>query len=163
MSMRDLIPWGRSRTPQSYRGEDVHPMMAFHREINRLIDDFTRGFAGRLPMFGGAGWPQTDVVETDTEYRVTAELPGLEEKDIDVMLEGDVLTIKGEKNVESDDGNAVMSERYHGKFQRSMQLGGEVQADKVSASFKNGVLTVTLPKNPDAEPKAKRIPIGSQH
>ena len=163
MSMRDLIPWGRSGTPQNYRGEDVHPMMALHREMNRLFDDFTRGFESRLPMFGGAGWPQTDVVETDTEYRVTAELPGLEEKDVEVTLEGDMLTIKGEKKHEAGDGNSVVRERYHGKFQRSMQLGGEIQADKVSASFKNGVLTVTLPKNPDAEPKAKRIPIGTQH
>jgi len=163
MSMRDLIPWGRSGTPQSYRGEDVHPVMAFHREMNRLFDDFTRGFESRLPMFGGAGWPHTDVVETDAEYRVTAELPGLEEKDVEVTLEGDMLTIKGEKKLESGDGNSVVSERYHGRFQRSVQLGGEVQADNITASFKNGLLTVTLPKNREAEPKAKRIPIGSQH
>ena len=163
MNVRDLIPWGRSGTPQSYRGEDVHPMLALHREMNRLFDDFTRGFESRLPMFGGAGWPRTDVVETDNEYRVTAELPGLEEKDVEVTLEGDLLTIKGEKKVESGDGDAVVSERYHGKFQRSMQLGGEVDRDKVSASFQNGVLTVTLPKSAEAESKAKRIPIGTQH
>ena len=85
------------------------------------------------------GWPQTDVVENDKEYRVTAELPGLEEKDIDLTFQDGVLTLKGEKKVEHDDESARYSERYYGRFQRSVSLGTDVDEEKVSASFKSGV------------------------
>ncbi len=163
MSMRDLIPWGRSGTPQSYRGEDVHPMLALHREMNRLFDDFTRGFESRLPMFGGAGWPHTDVVETDKEYRVTAELPGLEEKDVEVLLDRNMLTLKGEKRAEREqrDKNYYLAERSFGSFRRAIPLPAEIDQDKVEASFENGVLTVRLPKAEQARSQAKRIEVKS--
>ena len=91
---------------------------------------------------------------------VTAELPGMEEKDVDLLLEDGVLTLKGEKRAETEDKDRQFSERYYGRFERRSPLDAEVQADKVEARFKNGVLTVTLPKDPEAQPKARRIAIG---
>lgn len=163
MNVRDLIPWGRTGSPTTTRGGDIHPFVALHREMNRLFDDFVRGFEAPVPGFGSSwGWPRTDLVETDREYRVIAELPGLEEKDIDIVLNGDVLTLKGESRVETEGQNPLYTERFHGRFQRSIGLGPDIDPDKVSASFRNGVLTIVLPKTAEAETKAKRIPIDSR-
>jgi len=169
MALKDIVPWSRSKAPGTYRGAEGNPVLALHREMNRVFDDFLRGdfFRGDLlrgfddlaPGFGrSTGWPQTDLVETDKEYRVVAELPGLQEKDVEITLSDNVLTLKGEKTVESD-GNSVYAERYHGQFLRSIPLGDDIDRDKVSASFKDGVLTITVPKNPPAATSAKRIPI----
>jgi HSP20 family protein len=144
MSVRDLIPSGRERSPSVRGGEVMDLILSLHREMNRLFDDFFGGAGRRLPSvgfgagFGGMGWPQTDVVENDKEYRVTAELPGLEEKDIDLTFQDGVLTLKGEKKVEHDDEGARYSERYHGRFQRSVSLGTDVDEEKVNASFRGG-------------------------
>jgi HSP20 family protein len=88
---------------------------------------------------------------------VVAELPGMEEKDVELTLRDGVLTLKGEKQAETN--GSVYSERWHGSFQRSIDLGPDVDPDKVRASFKNGVLTVTLGKRPEAQAQVKRIPI----
>ncbi len=113
MALKDIVPWSRSKAPGTYRGAEGNPVLALHREMNRVFDDFLRGdfFRGDLlrgfddlaPGFGrSTGWPQTDLVETDKEYRVVAELPGLQEKDVEITLSDNVLTLKGEKTVESD-------------------------------------------------------------
>jgi HSP20 family protein len=107
-----------------------------------------------------ASWPHVDVVETDKEVTVTAELPGMEEKEVELLLEDGVLTLKGEKRAETEDKDRQFSERYYGRFERRISLDAEVQADKVQARFKNGVLTVTLPKDPEAQSKARCITIG---
>lgn len=165
MSVRDLIPWGRSnnRAPVPYREDDRNPFLSLHREMNRVFDDFFRDFDMRLPMLGGAGfnggWPHIDMSETDKELTITAELPGMEEKDVELLLEDGALRLKGEKRAESEDKERQFSERYYGRFERRIPLDAEIQADKVQARFKNGVLTVTLPKNPEAQPKSRRIAI----
>jgi HSP20 family protein len=162
MPVRDLIPWGRESVPAPARGEQ-NPFLAFHREINRVFDDFFRGFDRPLSLLGpGSGWPQVDVTETDKEYRVTAELPGLEDKDVELSLSDDILTLKGEKKIEHGGGGSHYSERFHGQFQRSIELGGGIDRDKVTASFKNGLLTVVLPKSAEAREQAKRIPINTK-
>lgn len=159
MAVRDLIPWGRERVPAPTRPEQ-NPFLALHREMNRVFDDFFRGFDMPRSIFGGAtGWPAVDVAETDKEYRVTAELPGLDEKDVELSLHDDVLTLRGEKKIERGGDNSFYSERYHGQFQRSIELDGGIDRDKVTASFKNGLLTVVLPKSAEARVKARRIPI----
>jgi HSP20 family protein len=168
--MRDLIPWGRSenKSPALYR--DVDPVMTLHREVNRLFDDVFRSFdnfgMGRFPSLMpsrfGWGWPNVEVSETDKEIRVTADLPGLEEKDIEVLLDGDVLTLRGEKRAETEDRDRQFSERYYGQFERRIALGTEVEEDKVEAHFKNGVLTITMPKTEQARSKAKRIAINGK-
>ncbi len=160
MTMKDLNPWGRNRNALvPSRSEEASPFLALHREMNRLFDDFVRGFdlplAARLGWSNG--WPHVEVSETAKEVKVVAELPGMEEKDIDLTLCDGVLTLKGEKQAETN--GSVYSERWHGSFQRSIDLGPDVDPDKVTTSFKNGVLTVTLGKRPEAQSRVKRIPI----
>jgi HSP20 family protein len=142
-------------------GDETDPFFALSRDVNRILDDFTRGFGVSLPSrFGISGtWPHVEVRETDKEVAVVAELPGMEEKDIDVSLHDGMLTLKGEKKSESH--TAVYSERWHGQFQRSLPIGPDVDPEQVSASFRNGVLTVTLAKRAEAQRQVKRIPIGN--
>jgi len=164
MNMRSLIPWGRNgnQTPNLFADEQTSPFLALHREVNRLFDDAFRGFDtpalfGRLPS-----WPHLEISETEKELHVAAELPGLEEKDVEVLLADGVLTIRGEKKSETEDKERQFSERFYGRFERQIPLGAEVEADKVEASFKNGVLSVTLPKSEAAETKAKRIALNGK-
>ena len=172
MSVRDLIPWGRNngnQLPSVFRDDDRDPFLSLHREVNRLFDDVFRGFDSRVPAFGrfssfgGGGWPSVEVSDGEKEIRVTAEVPGLEEKDVEVLLEDGVLTLKGEKRSETEDKDRQFSERFYGRFERRIPLGYEVEDDKVSADFKHGVLTVALPKTERAQAKAKRIAINGKH
>src|SRR5581483_10306291 len=150
MAISDLIPWNnRGRQVGVPRGEEANPFLTLHREMNRLFDDAFRGFD--LAPFGSdrffdrsAGWPNIEVSETDKEVKVTAELPGLEEKDVDAELANGVLSIRGEKKTEREDEGRLFSERYYGRFERRIPIE-DVDEDKISATFKNGVLTVTLP------------------
>lgn len=162
MAMRDLIPWGRGRDVTVRRSEDVNPFLALHREMNRLFDDVFRGFNapfGSDRLFDRvANWPNVELSETDKEIKVTAELPGLDEKDVQVELANGVLAISGEKKTETEDKDRLFSERYYGRFERRIPVE-DVDEDKVSAAFKNGVLTITLPKVPQAQSRVKRIAI----
>ena len=163
MTMRDLIPWGRSSASAPSRYEDVNPFVSLRREVDRLFEDAFRGFEG-LPGFAGltgrgVTWPSLEVSESEKEIRISAELPGLEEKDVEVLLGDGVLTLRGEKKSESEDKERQFSERYYGRFERRIALPSEVEADQVRASFRNGVLTVTLPKSAKAQEHVKRIPV----
>jgi HSP20 family protein len=167
MSVRDLIPWnrGNNQAPTIYRNEDMDPFMSLHRNVNRLFDEVFHGFdtpsvLGRMMPRNGV-WPSVEFSETDTEIVVTAEVPGLEDNDVEVLLEDSVLTLRGEKKSETEDKDRQFSERYYGCFERRLALGREVDEDKVAATFKNGVLTVTLPKTEKAQANAKRIAINS--
>ena len=169
MAIRDLMPWSREsgQAPTIFRDRDQDPFMSLHREMSRLVDDMFRGFDSRLPSLGrfssaGGGWPSLEISETDKEVRVTAEIPGMEQKDIEVLLDDGVLTLRGEKHAETDDKERQFSERLYGRFERRIPLGFEVAEDKVTADFRNGVLSVTLPKSEKAQSKAKRIAIGDK-
>lgn len=149
-------------------GYEWDPFMSLHREMNRLFDDAYRGTApavrGRLAGQGGEMIKaRINVSETDKELRVSAELPGVKQEDINVSLDDEVLTIRGEKKVEetSDKENYHFMERSYGSFQRSLRLPFAVQADQVHADFKDGVLTVTLPKSPQQD-RSRKIEIGGQ-
>jgi HSP20 family protein len=135
--------------------------MTLHREMNRLFDDVFRGFdmAPLGSMSRMAGWPHVEVVENDKDVRVSAELPGLEDKDVEVLMGDGVLTIRGEKKSEIEDKERAFSERTYGRFERRIPLAWEVEEDRIDASFKNGVLTVTLPKAAESRPEVKRIAI----
>jgi HSP20 family protein len=168
MALRDLIPWNnnRGRELSVRRGEETNPFLTLHREMNRLFDDAFRGFDvapfGNGRLFDQAmGWPHIELSETDKEVKVTAELPGLEENDVELELANGVLAIRGEKKTESEDKDRLFSERYYGRFERRIPVD-EVEQDKVHASFKNGVLTVSLPKSPAAQQKVKRIAINGK-
>ena len=127
-------------------------------EMDRLFEHF---FGEPLGLERAAGrWtPRTDVTEAKDTITITAELPGLEGKDVEVSLSGDMLTIKGEKKQEKEekDEHYHMVERTYGAFSRGVRLPAPVAADQIQATFKNGVLTVTLPKTEEAKQKA--IPI----
>lgn len=163
MPNRELTPWTGSRGLTPY-GRD--PFTSFRREIDRLFDDFfapveSRSFA---PTTGAAAWPSLDVHETDQAYTVTAEVPGLDEKDVELNLRDNVLAISGEKRQEQkrEDRGRTYAERFYGRFERAIPFDSEIDADKVEATFKNGVLTVNLPKNAKAQDKARTIEIKSQ-
>jgi HSP20 family protein len=129
--------------------------------MNRLFDDVFRGFADS-PFLGGRGsWPSLDVDESDKAYKVTAELPGLDERDVEVLLKDGVLTLRGEKKIESESRSRAYSERFFGRFERQITLDRDVDENAVSATFKNGVLTVTVPKSARAVERMKRIPVNT--
>jgi HSP20 family protein len=156
MSMKSLIPWGREMAVPATRDfDEPAPFLALHRQMNRLFDDFFHNFGLPLSRGWSLNWPSVEVSDGDKEVKVVAELPGLDEKDIDITLRDGVLTLKGEKKQKSN--GATYSERWHGQFARSIQLGPDVDPDKVKASFEKGVLTATLEKRPDAQSQLKRI------
>ena len=167
MPNRDLTPFngGRGLAPL---GRD--PFVSFRREMDRLFDDFfAPTFApaeGRSFAADGAGQlrPSLEVRDTEQAFVVTAELPGIDQKDVDVTLRDNALIISGEKRQEHEEnsGGRRWSERSFGRFERVIPLPEEVDADRVEANFKNGVLKVTLPKNPKAQDKTRRIEIKPQ-
>ncbi len=124
MNMRDLIPWGRqssSNAPAMYRDEQSNPIVGFRREVDRLFDDLFRWPSTSFgPSFGSAGralaWPNLEVNETDRELRITAEVPGMSEKDVELLVEDGILTLRGEKKSETEDRG--YSERWYGRFER---------------------------------------------
>jgi HSP20 family protein len=160
--MRDLIPWGRSRQPSRFEDRQdtasLSPFFTLRREMDRLFDDAVRGF-GMSGFSASFNWPNVDIVDRDKDVRVTAELPGLEEKDVELHVEDNVLTIRGEKHTEVDDSERRYSERSYGRFERRIALPAEIDEDRANATFRNGVLTVTLPKTQSARQQVKRIPI----
>jgi HSP20 family protein len=165
MAIRDLIPWNRRREVTVRGGEEINPFLTLHREVNRLFDEVFRGFD--LAPFSdrffdrSIGWPKIEISESEKELKVTAELPGLDEKDVQVELSNGVLIIKGEKRSETEDKDRLFSERFYGRFERRIPVE-DVDEDKIAASFKNGVLTVTLPKSVQAQQRVKRIAINGK-
>lgn len=164
MSIRDLVPWTKGQELSTGR-EAFDPFLSLHREMNRLFDDVFRGFGpvGRLgapSMEGQFAWPRLELSETDKEVAVSAELPGLSEKDVQVEIANGVLSIRGEKKAERSDGSKFVSERYYGSFERQIAVDG-VEEDKAKADFKNGVLTVTLPKSEPSKSNVRRIAVNA--
>lgn len=147
--------------------DDKNPSDVFstlHQEIDHVFNQFAGGRRkpfGQLTAGNGKLSPRVNLSETDKEIDVTVELPGVEEKEIDVNLTDDILTIKGEKKIEAEEseGDYKIIERSYGSFERSMRLPCEVNSDKVEATFKNGVLTVKLPKSPESTAKTQKIAI----
>jgi HSP20 family protein len=159
---------------QPAKAADWQPFEVLRNQVDRLFHDFQTGFL-QAPFFrplsdiesfwrrdlGFNVTPAIDIVEKDKAFEVTAELPGLDAKDIDVQLANGMLTIKGEKQEEKEEKtkDRYVSERRYGSFRRILQVPGSVDAEKIEASYKGGVLTVTLPKSPEAQKKEKTIPV----
>jgi HSP20 family protein len=160
MDIKKLIPFGKKNI--AVRRDDDNPFAMMQREMNQLFDSFTRNWGlGTLSEPYGSFTPRMDVTEDARTFTVTAELPGMSDKDIDLSLSGDMLFIRGEKKEEKEDKgrNYYYSERSYGSFNRSIPLPQQVDADKVSASFKKGVLTITLPKTGAAMDELKKISV----
>ncbi|MBN1930795.1 MAG: Hsp20/alpha crystallin family protein [Desulfobacterales bacterium] len=146
----DIVPW------RPFGDE----LTSFRKEIDKLWNRFL----GETPFartFAEEWLPSVDISEDKNSYLVKAELPGMDAKDVDVSLSGDLLTIKGEKKKETEekDENRYRSERYYGSFQRVFRLPSGVKSDKVEASFDKGILKITLPKLEEAKKKEIEIKI----
>ena len=171
MPITDLIPWKKKEPDQDETGDELELRQdsfgTMQQQMNRIFDDFFRGPG--LEPFGAfqEGWdafsPRVDVIENEKEITVSVELPGMEEEDIDVALAQRSLTISGEKRHEKEEKgqNYLRSERSYGSFKRSIPLSSEVDAGKAQAAFRNGVLTVTLPRKEKVETR-KRITVKAQ-
>ena len=149
MERSSLAPW---------RGE----LTGFRREMDSLFDRFFEGWPFRLPAAEGVWAPSVDVSETGKEVIVRAELAGIDPKDIDVSVHGDVLTLRGERKQEKEEKgeNLHRVERSYGSFSRSIQLPAEVDAGKVNATYRNGVLKINLPKTRAAAVKKIEVKAG---
>jgi HSP20 family protein len=166
MAIGDIIPfrWGglrridEDRTFDSLRSE----METLHRNLDRVFGDVWSG-----PSLLSDAWtsrnvvPNLDVTEDDKGFNVTVELPGMDEKDVAVSVADRILTIRGEKKEEKEkkEKDVYRRERAYGSFRRIMELPADVDADKIDASFKKGVLTIALPKTKEAQAKVKQIPV----
>ncbi len=147
---------------QLKRRENEVPMVSLQREVNKLFDDFFGRDFFVEPFRGAGEWlPALDVAETDESVIVKAELPGLSPKDVGVTLNGDVLTIKGEKRQDKEEKTRSYHrvERSYGAFERSVRLPAIVKQDKIEATFKNGVLSVSLPKSEEARARTVNIKV----
>jgi HSP20 family protein len=160
------------RTAEPVPALRASPLESLRREIDRLFEDWgfwaspirpsmfaVEPFWRRELTWGAA--PAVDIAESDKAYEITAELPGLDEKNIEVKLANGTLTIKGEKQEEKEEKKKdyYLHERHFGSFERCFRVPEGLDADKIEASFKKGVLTVTLPKTPEAQKAEKKIAV----
>jgi HSP20 family protein len=147
MKYKSLIPVSRER---SLTSAWTDPFLSLQQEVERLFDDFGGhfGIASKASSGSGTLSPRMDVAETDKAIELTAELPGLEEKDVEINLADNILTIKGEKKSQKEekDKNFRLVERNYGSFYRSIGLPAGVKGDAIEANIANGVLTVRVPK-----------------
>jgi HSP20 family protein len=163
MSFRALTPFGRSSLAKNGERSDS---TAWRGEFDRLFDDMFKGL-GSLPSVWGEGVavPRIDIKETREGIEVTAELPGVDEKDVEVELVDDLLTIRGEKKIERTDENKDkgyhVMERSYGSFQRAIRLPYAAENEKVLAEFGKGVLKVNCPRPAEIAAKTRRIDIKS--
>ena len=169
MAIKDLVPkFGRGRDNVPVRRREWDPFKDFQHEMNRLFDDFFTDFpavAGRgedAPVSASFS-PRVDVSETDKEVKVSAELPGMDEKDITVEMDNAAITVRGEKKEEKEEKgkNWFTREQSYGSFRRVIPLPMSVDAGKAKAKFKKGVLTVTVPKRQEEQSRRKAIAIES--
>jgi HSP20 family protein len=161
MTERNIV--SRKPSPIESRRTEDDPFITMQRRMNRLFDDFMSPLPGLLHYeeMGASFTPRVDMEEDEKEIRVTAELPGMDAKDIYISIQRDVLTLRGEKSSEHEEkkGQYHRIERSYGSFERQIPLGVEVDAEKVGADLKDGVLTITLPKPAGEAAKTRRIDV----
>jgi len=174
MQMKDIMPrFGRTRESLPARRVESEPFLSLQREMNRLFDEFFDdvGLAvsprralrpwGERELASEGFVPRVDVTETDTEVRVSAELPGLNEKEVTVEVDDEDVTIRGEKQQEREEKgrNWFRREQSYGAFHRVIPLPAAVDGGKAKAKFDKGVLTVTAPKREDDRKRRKSVPV----
>lgn len=164
VDLKALVPW-RNNKPQmpATREDFFDPFVTFRREMDRMFDDFFGG--GFLGAHGKQGiTPAVDIDETEKEVVVTAELPGVSDKDVEVTLAGDILTIRGDKKAEHEEknGDSYYVERRFGSFSRSLRLPFDASDEKVDAKFKDGVLTIHVPKTAELQKSLRKIEVKAQ-
>lgn len=164
MSVTQLIPWNRNRTAMIPTG-NRDPFFSLQREVNRLFDDLWNG--SDLPLSHGdgamqTGWPQIELREQNDQFVLTAEVPGMGEKDIDIQFVDQCLILRGERKEErsAEQLDQHYSERYYGRFERRIPLNVEIESEKAKAVLRNGVLSISLPKA-QVQKSGQRIPISN--
>lgn len=160
MNLKSIIPWKKENRSLALGHGDGDAFALLRRRMNGLFDDFfDRPSSALWSGFDAPFAPQIDISESDKEVRISAELPGLDEKEVEVSLAGNLLTIKGEKKEEQEEekGDYWHSERRYGYFERSVQLPQGIESDKAKANFKKGVLKVAIPKRPEAQSSRRKI------
>ncbi len=169
MALTDLIPWKKDGSSLPIRrGRDRGTPLDLRDRWNRLMDEIFEHPFTFSPLFEGLGWtsefvPRIDVSESDKEISISADLPGMEPEDIDILLDNNLLTISGEKKAETEEKGKrfYRLERSYGSFYRTIPLPDEVDENKIEANFRRGVLTIRLPKTMEAQKRSKRITIKS--
>ena len=173
MATETKLPVAKKPSTPALFGETWRPLETLRKEVDRLFEDFGDGFwqrpfrslSGLERSFAKsfAGTPAVDIAETEKAYEITAELPGIDQKNVEVNVANGGITIKGEKKEETEEKKKdyYVSERRYGSFQRSFQLPAGVDLDKVAATFEKGVLRITLPKTAEAVTQQKKIPVKS--
>jgi HSP20 family protein len=164
MAFRDLTLWNRGRKNTPAERDFDHPLFSLQKEMNSLFEDFFGGF-GLTPSEGTFGefqfTPRVNVSETDKMIEISAELPGIDPKDVNVSIADNSITIKGEKKAhhEEKDKHYYRVERSYGSFTRTIPLPTEVDMNNIAATFTQGVLHVSLPKVEGVPKTVKKIPI----
>ena len=160
MQIKDLIPWARKDGAPDAKSSEDNPIATLQREMNHVFENFWNR-VGQFEWPWGSGEAKSDVVETDKAIEVSIELPGMEMKDIEVTVNDDMLTVKGEKKIERQEEKKgyYLSERSYGAIYRTIPLPPGVDGEKAEASFKNGVLTIKLPQTPEAQAKVRKIAV----
>jgi len=170
-----LTPWNwfkkeEEHTPKTSTTLPIsreYPLGRLHQEIDHLFDNFFRRSSlpslqrGDDTWMGGLMLPRVDIAEEKNTYTITVEVPGVEEKDIDLTIADGTLTIRGEKRYEKEDHDRQYHrvERSYGHFQRVISLPTDAREDAIEAKFKNGILTLTIPKTQQAQSTGRKIPI----
>ena len=171
MSIKDILPWKRKKDSVPVRREQGDDALeSLRRDLNSLVDEFLTPLAGRRPGVGGfAGMPagayvpRVDLTENDKEVVVSIELPGVDEKDVDLTLDGRNLVVRGEKKEEDEsrEGDTYRYERTYGSFQRVVPLPEGLDEDKAGARFRKGVLTVRIPRSTESRNRRKKVVVES--
>ncbi|MCX4027727.1 Hsp20/alpha crystallin family protein [Endozoicomonas sp. SM1973] len=177
MNVKDLIPWNWLKKEEEQEGKNLaiggaydpiaNPLIQFHKEVDRLFDSMFKGSG--FPSFSDE-WsrvsnnmfkPSIDISAKDKEYLISVEVPGVEEKDIKLEMRDNTLIISGEKKNEKEEKEEhhYRVERSYGKFQRMLTIPEDADADEISASFKNGVLCISLPRKELVQSRTKKIAI----
>lgn len=166
MTVKDMVPWKWGKKDVPIRHDDRDPFLALQSRIDSIFDDFRHGFdLGPLHGSWSEAWhgrfPRIDVTENDKEYLLTAELPGMDENDVELSLSDNVLTLRGEKKAESSERKSDYSrmERFYGTFQRIITLNNDIKAEDIKARFHKGVLEVRLPKSEEGRKNSRRIKV----
>lgn len=188
MDMKKLAPWNWFKKENENMGktvpvrrsdratEDMHiknPLQAFHHEVDRLFADMVKGFGMpsafqrkdlRSPMENTLLKPHLDLGAEEDAYTISVEIPGVDEKDVRIDIVNDTLTIQGEKKQQKEkkDKHYYRLERSYGHFERILSLPEDADQDNVSASFKNGILQVHVPRKALPSPEVRQIDIQSQ-
>ena len=165
MTTKNILSRTRNAKNITGRREEEYPAVTFLQEMNRMMENFFQGFGlASQQERSGAFTPSIDVIDTGEGVKIIAELPGIEQNDIDVSITKEMLTIKGEKKAEKEEKGKgfYRMERSYGSFSRTISIPAEVDPNKAEATFKKGILSIDLPKTEKVLRDAKKISIKSE-